>query len=122
MMKQLAAASPISLYRHTFSLYSPSLYFNHVVIQLKVFRQTDYMISCLFNSGRAAAIPMPPQYVTSGHEYVTLQAYFNHSYYAMLLPPIPKDCPTPMGISGEHFNLRVSGCTKQNSLDILKGL
>ena len=76
---------------------------SHVVLLITiimVFRQTDYMNSCLFNSGRAAAIPMPPQYVASGHEYVTLQAYFNRSYYAMLLPPVPKDCPTPMGISG----------------------
>ncbi len=52
-------------------------------------------------SERAAAIIMPPVYVTDGHDYATMQAYFNHSYYAMLLPPVPKDCPTPMGIAGK---------------------
>ena len=54
----------------------------------------------LLYSERAAEIITPPVYVTSGHEYVTIQAYFNHSYYAMLLPPGPKDCPTPMGVAG----------------------
>ena len=57
--------------------------------------------SCIL-SGRAAQIIMPPVYITDGHEYATMQSYFNRSYYAMLLPPVPKDCPTPMGVAGMH--------------------
>ncbi|GAB6032189.1 Prostaglandin G/H synthase 2, variant 2 [Chamberlinius hualienensis] len=44
-------------------------------------------------------IDTPPRF-TSGHEYVTLEAYYNTSYYARTLPPVPKNCPTPLGTVG----------------------
>ncbi|KAF2356542.1 hypothetical protein FHG87_012701 [Trinorchestia longiramus] len=36
----------------------------------------------------------------SDHSYTTLDAYFNETYYARTLPPVPLHCPTPMGVVG----------------------
>nr|ADB65785.1 cyclooxygenase [Caprella sp. KV-2010a] len=36
----------------------------------------------------------------SDHSYITLDAYYNETYYARTLPPIPEHCPTPMGVKG----------------------
>ena len=36
----------------------------------------------------------------SDHEHVTLDAAFNKSIYARVLPPVPKGCPTPLGVAG----------------------
>lgn len=49
---------------------------------------------------RASMIDSPPTY-TSEHEYITVDANFNHSVYTRALPPVPKDCPTPMGVCGK---------------------
>ncbi|KAL8612799.1 hypothetical protein ACOMHN_033469 [Nucella lapillus] len=48
---------------------------------------------------RADLVDSPPQF-NSAHPYVTLDAGFNSSYYARSLPPVPEDCPTPMGTKG----------------------
>lgn len=37
----------------------------------------------------------------SGHEYITTESHFNTSYYARTLPPVPLNCPTPMGVAGK---------------------
>ena len=59
-------------------------------------------VFCL-HSERAAEIINPPVYATSGHDYVTTLPYFNRSFYAMMLPPVPKDCPTLMGVAGRRW-------------------
>lgn len=50
---------------------------------------------------RSDMIDSPPTY-TSEHEYITKEAYFNYSVYTRTLPPVPKDCPTPMGVWGNY--------------------
>nr|ALG96647.1 cyclooxygenase b [Prochaetoderma californicum] len=50
---------------------------------------------------RSNAVDSPPLY-TSAHEYITLEASYNLSYYARGLPAVPTDCPTPMGIKGKR--------------------
>ena len=37
----------------------------------------------------------------SDHDYITLDAAFNKSIYARVLPPVPKNCPTPLGVKGK---------------------
>lgn len=44
-------------------------------------------------------VDSPPTY-ESDHHYITLNAYYNESYYARALPPVPHHCPTPMGVVG----------------------
>nr|KAG5712100.1 hypothetical protein BaRGS_020826 [Batillaria attramentaria] len=53
---------------------------------------------------RADILDSPPIY-HSGHDYTTLEAAFNRSYYARALPPVPKECPTPMGTKGETIKI-----------------
>ncbi|XP_029469616.1 prostaglandin G/H synthase 1 [Rhinatrema bivittatum] len=48
---------------------------------------------------RANLIPSPPTY-NSEYEYISWEAYSNLSYYTRILPPVPADCPTPMGVKG----------------------
>ena len=36
----------------------------------------------------------------SDHEYVTLDAAFNKTVFARVLPPVPRQCPTPLGVKG----------------------
>ncbi|XP_044296033.1 prostaglandin G/H synthase 1 [Varanus komodoensis] len=48
---------------------------------------------------RANLIPSPPTY-NSNYEYVSWEAYANVSYFTRVLPPVPRDCPTPMGTKG----------------------
>jgi len=48
---------------------------------------------------RGDQVDSPPTY-ESEHSYITLNAYFNESYYARALPPVPEHCPTPMGVKG----------------------
>ena len=42
-----------------------------------------------------------PHVHTSDHEYATMEAHYNRSYYARTLPPVPKGCPTPFGVAGK---------------------
>ncbi|XP_078498321.1 prostaglandin G/H synthase 1-like [Lissotriton helveticus] len=48
---------------------------------------------------RSNLIPSPPTY-NSAYGYLNWEAYSNLSYYTRLLPPVPDDCPTPMGTKG----------------------
>lgn len=49
---------------------------------------------------RANLIPSPPTY-NSKYTYLNWEAYSNNTYYTRLLPPVPLDCPTPMGTKGK---------------------
>lgn len=49
---------------------------------------------------RSNLIPSPPTY-NSKYSYLSWEAYYNVSYYTRLLPPVPEDCPTPLGVRGE---------------------
>ncbi|XP_054853932.1 prostaglandin G/H synthase 1 [Eublepharis macularius] len=48
---------------------------------------------------RANLIPSPPTY-NSAYGYISWEAYANVSYFTRVLPPVPNDCPTPMGTKG----------------------
>lgn len=48
---------------------------------------------------RSDMIDSPPTY-ESEHPYITVDAHFNQSFYTRTLPPVPKECPTPMGTAG----------------------
>ena len=45
-------------------------------------------------------VDSPPRYNT-GYDYITTESHFNTSYYARSLPPVPQNCPTPMGVAGK---------------------
>ncbi|KAK3088071.1 hypothetical protein FSP39_014318 [Pinctada imbricata] len=49
---------------------------------------------------RADLIDSPPTY-ENHHDYITMDSQFNYSQYTRTLPPVPSDCPTPMGIWGK---------------------
>nr|ALG96664.1 cyclooxygenase [Arabella sp. JCH-2014] len=49
---------------------------------------------------RAEMVDSPAVY-TSAHTYVTFEAAANTSYFMRGLPPVPTDCPTPMGVAGK---------------------
>lgn len=48
---------------------------------------------------RSNLIPSPPTY-NSNYGYLSWEAYYNLSYYTRILPPVPKDCPSPLGVKG----------------------
>ncbi|PVD22404.1 hypothetical protein C0Q70_18215 [Pomacea canaliculata] len=48
---------------------------------------------------RADIIDSPPLYHSS-HEYPNLETVFNLTVYSRILPPVPRECPTPMGVKG----------------------
>ncbi|XP_020499609.2 prostaglandin G/H synthase 1 [Labrus bergylta] len=49
---------------------------------------------------RSHLIPSPPTYNTK-YGYLSWESYYNISYYTRLLPPVPEDCPLPMGTKGK---------------------
>uniref|UniRef100_A0AAV2MQE7 Prostaglandin G/H synthase 1 n=1 Tax=Knipowitschia caucasica TaxID=637954 RepID=A0AAV2MQE7_KNICA len=49
---------------------------------------------------RSNLIPSPPTYNTQ-YGYLCWESYYNVSYYTRLLPPVPGDCPLPMGTKGK---------------------
>lgn len=49
---------------------------------------------------RSNLIPSPPTY-NSKYGYLSWESYYNLSYYTRLLPPVPEDCPTPLGVKGK---------------------
>lgn len=51
---------------------------------------------------RAHLIDSPPLY-NADYGYKSWEAYSNLSYYTRTLPPVPHDCPTPMGVAGESL-------------------
>lgn len=50
-------------------------------------------------AARGDMVDSPPTY-ESDHSYITLNAYYNESYYGRALPPVPAHCPTPLGDKG----------------------
>lgn len=51
-------------------------------------------------SARSHLIESPPTYNVH-YSYKSWEAFSNLSYYTRALPPVPDDCPTPMGVKGE---------------------
>ncbi|XP_023648049.1 prostaglandin G/H synthase 1 [Paramormyrops kingsleyae] len=51
-------------------------------------------------TARSNLIPSPPTF-NSRYDYVSWESYSNITYYTRLLPPVPKDCPLPMGTKGK---------------------
>lgn len=51
-------------------------------------------------SARSHLIDSPPTY-NMHYGYKSWEAFSNLSYYTRALPPVPDDCPTPMGVKGE---------------------
>ncbi|XP_072228694.1 phosducin-like protein [Leuresthes tenuis] len=49
---------------------------------------------------RSNLIPNPPTF-NSKYDYLNWESYYNLSYYTRILPPVPKDCPTPLGVKGK---------------------
>nr|AHW81485.1 cyclooxygenase-d [Branchiostoma belcheri tsingtauense] len=52
-----------------------------------------------FYKAVTSKVDSPPLYHT-GHDYTTWDTYSDWSYYTRALPPVPADCPTPMGTKG----------------------
>ncbi|XP_077440611.1 prostaglandin G/H synthase 2 [Vanacampus margaritifer] len=51
-------------------------------------------------TSRSHMIDSPPTY-NADYDYKNWEAYSNLSYYTRALPPVPQDCPTPMGVAGK---------------------
>ncbi|TSN30255.1 Prostaglandin G/H synthase 2 [Bagarius yarrelli] len=51
-------------------------------------------------TSRSHLIESPPTF-NSDYGYKSWEAYSNLSYFTRTLPPVPKDCPTPMGVAGK---------------------
>ncbi|XP_074495163.1 prostaglandin G/H synthase 1-like isoform X2 [Sebastes fasciatus] len=49
---------------------------------------------------RSSLIPSPPTY-NSKYGYLNWESYYNLTYYTRILPPVPEDCPLPMGTKGK---------------------
>ncbi|XP_056602967.1 prostaglandin G/H synthase 1 isoform X1 [Triplophysa dalaica] len=49
---------------------------------------------------RSNLIPSPPTY-NSRYDYLNWEAYSNLTFYTRILPPVPENCPTPMGTKGK---------------------
>lgn len=59
----------------------------------------DFIMKLVYTM-RSDMIDSPPTYDNS-HPYITLDANFNMTQYTRTLPPVPKECPTPMGVAGK---------------------
>uniref|UniRef100_A0A3P9HI80 Prostaglandin G/H synthase 2 n=1 Tax=Oryzias latipes TaxID=8090 RepID=A0A3P9HI80_ORYLA len=59
----------------------------------------DAIMSYVLTS-RSHMIDSPPTY-NADYGYKSWEAYSNLSYYTRTLPPVPEDCPTPMGVKGK---------------------
>lgn len=67
---------------------------------------------------RSHFIDSPPTY-NADYGYKSWEAYSNLSYYTRTLPPVPEDCPTPMGVVGE---CSFAGCWENQFSQILRYL
>lgn len=66
---------------------------------------------------RSNLIPCPPTY-NSKYGYLSWESYYNLSYYTRLLPPVPGDCPTPLGVKG-WAALHQHACVNRREMLIL---
>ncbi|PAA78792.1 hypothetical protein BOX15_Mlig024829g1 [Macrostomum lignano] len=48
---------------------------------------------------RLGVVSVPPSF-RAGVGYTTVEGFSNMSYYSQTLPPVPLNCPTPMGVVG----------------------
>lgn len=55
-------------------------------------------------SARSHLIDSPPTF-NADYDYKSWEAYSNLSYYTRTLPPVARDCPTPMGVVGEFCSV-----------------
>lgn len=58
---------------------------------------------------RTSLIPSPPTY-NSKYGYLNWESYYNLTYYTRILPPVPEDCPLPMGTKGTSVTDTCSYC------------
>ncbi|XP_069694755.1 prostaglandin G/H synthase 2-like [Periplaneta americana] len=49
-----------------------------------------------------ATSSLTPARYCPAYDYITMESYFNRSYYTQVLPPVPPNCPTPMGVAGNN--------------------
>lgn len=80
---------------------SPLIFF--LTICRHTFVLTKRCFGFLF-SARSHLIDSPPTF-NADYDYKSWEAYSNLSYYTRTLPPVSKDCPTPMGIAGEFCSV-----------------
>ncbi|XP_071097198.1 prostaglandin G/H synthase 2-like [Haliotis cracherodii] len=80
---------------------------HHILVNYKWLWSIINNVSFLKNAAmkrvytmRSHMIDSPPVF-ESDHEYATFDAVGNYSYYTRTLPPVPRDCPTPMGVKGK---------------------
>lgn len=66
-----------------------------------VFILNEGLIWVFLSLARSHMIDSPPTY-NADYGYKSWEAYSNLSYYTRSLPPVPQDCPTPMGVVGEY--------------------
>lgn len=59
------------------------------------------MLYVIFFLARSHLIDSPPTF-NADYGYKSWEAYSNLSYYTRTLPPVHKDCPTPMGVVGKR--------------------
>ncbi|XP_078405937.1 prostaglandin G/H synthase 1-like [Cetorhinus maximus] len=90
---------------HKFLKPSPS-FVHHILTHYQWFWDILAGISFINDSlmryvltARSNLIPSPPTY-NSDYNYLSWEGYANVSYFTRLLPPVPKDCPTPTGAQG----------------------
>ncbi|XP_062372795.1 prostaglandin G/H synthase 1 isoform X2 [Sardina pilchardus] len=62
-------------------------------------RLRDWLMRIVLTA-RSDLIPSPPTY-NSKYGYLNWESYYNTTYYTRILPPVPEDCPTPMGAKGK---------------------
>ncbi|XP_076145075.1 prostaglandin G/H synthase 1 isoform X1 [Alosa pseudoharengus] len=62
-------------------------------------RLRDWLMRIVLTA-RSDLIPSPPTY-NSKYGYLNWESYYNTTYYTRILPPVPEDCPTPMGTKGK---------------------
>ncbi|XP_031440816.1 prostaglandin G/H synthase 1 [Clupea harengus] len=62
-------------------------------------RLRDWLMRIVLTA-RSDLIPSPPTY-NSKYGYLNWESYYNTTYYTRILPPVPEDCPTPMGVKGK---------------------
>lgn len=82
---------------------------------LNLFDKTNITYS-LVPKARSELIPSPPTYNTK-YGYLSWESYSNISYYTRLLPPVPVDCPLPMGTKGrKHAGVHRQPCFLGNDV------
>ena len=48
----------------------------------------------------------------ANHDYFTMDTGLNKSFYNFILPPVPENCPTPLGVVGKKELPPIEDLTK----------